>query len=511
MSVTAVSADGVQHQFPDGTDPSVIDKVMKDYATPKDTAQPSIVDRAIASPVGRFAQENVVEPALGLGTLAARQFTTDPRVNTLVNKEGAAYEGALARNRNTPGYATERAKADKAMANTGASAGAFLPSVQSTIAGTVGLAGGLDSSNAMADAASAKQQDFSKNHPFLSTAEGLVGSLAGTPAGRAALPAKIAKASTPTVEALKSEAQKAYQVVDNSGLKVAAPAVQDLATQIQADVAKRGFHPMLHPKADAVMDALKSVSGDAKKKIAAQDQSIQQMEILRRVAKEGAKSSDRADRAMARVVQDHIDNFMENLKPDQLSSAPDPQAQEALITARDLWTKASRGEIIQDALDKAKNAAGANYTQAGYATAVRQRFRQIANNARAMSRFTPEQQGLIKHIVRGGKTENVLRLVGKLAVRGPVSGAASAGAGFAAFGPAGALALPAIGEAAKAGSTALTLKAARKLSEVARGAEVVKEPLLRAPSNLPTAAYGIPAVNALIQNDQRNALSAYGQ
>jgi len=32
MTITAVSADGVQHQFPDGTDTSVISKVMKDYA-----------------------------------------------------------------------------------------------------------------------------------------------------------------------------------------------------------------------------------------------------------------------------------------------------------------------------------------------------------------------------------------------------------------------------------------------------------------------------------------------
>jgi len=32
MTVTAISADGTQHQFPDGTNPVVIDKVMKQYA-----------------------------------------------------------------------------------------------------------------------------------------------------------------------------------------------------------------------------------------------------------------------------------------------------------------------------------------------------------------------------------------------------------------------------------------------------------------------------------------------
>lgn len=44
MTITAQSADGTQHQFPDGTDPTVIDKVMKNYATTtpqQPTAQPA--------------------------------------------------------------------------------------------------------------------------------------------------------------------------------------------------------------------------------------------------------------------------------------------------------------------------------------------------------------------------------------------------------------------------------------------------------------------------------------
>ena len=33
MTIQAQSADGVIHEFPDGTDNAVIDKIMKDYAT----------------------------------------------------------------------------------------------------------------------------------------------------------------------------------------------------------------------------------------------------------------------------------------------------------------------------------------------------------------------------------------------------------------------------------------------------------------------------------------------
>jgi len=490
-------------------------------ALPRQGEQPSFIDRVVASPVGRFVQENVVSPALSAvasipemqgkaqsfggalpNPISRLNETIGEKLRSAADAEQEAYQASLQRNRNTPGYLAARAEADQMQGNAGAATGAFMPTLQGPIAGTVGLIGGLDQSNAMADAAEAQQAQFSQDHPFLSGALSMVGGLAaGAPAKTAGAPLPAKAQPAPSVSALRSEAAKQYAIVDNSGLTVSAPAVDQMVNDITSDIAKRGFHPMLHPKSAAVVSALGDATGD---------QSIQQMEILRRIAKEGAKSPDKADRAMARVVQDHIDDFMENLSPQQLSSAPDPQAQEALKTARDLWTKASRGEVIEDALEKAKNAAGANYTQAGYATAVRQRFRQIANNDRAMARFSPEQRAQIKAVARGGKTENVLRLVGKLAVRGPVSGTVSMGGGLAAFGPAGAIALPAVGEAAKAGSTAITLRNARRASELMRGG-VIPGPALLPPQlapNIPVPGLLAEAAAALTnrQREQERGL-----
>lgn len=53
MSITAVSADGVSHEFPDGTNPAVIDKVMKDYAVSKQP--PAAPQRSLGEELGRQA------------------------------------------------------------------------------------------------------------------------------------------------------------------------------------------------------------------------------------------------------------------------------------------------------------------------------------------------------------------------------------------------------------------------------------------------------------------------
>lgn len=175
-------------------------------AAPKDTSQPSVIDRAVAYPVGRAIHDigvntvsgmanmgarglDIFAPGMGLGLMApltqqATQITDQP------------YQNALARNRNTPGYAAARAQADKEVAArtaatptggfTDAMAAPFLP----TLAGINGLPGGLDESNARADAQAQSQGNFAANNPLMATGAGLLGGFLVGPSGVAdAVPA----------------------------------------------------------------------------------------------------------------------------------------------------------------------------------------------------------------------------------------------------------------------------------------------------------------------------------
>ncbi len=102
MTVTAQSADGVQHQFPDGTDPAVIDRVMKSYATggqstpataPQGNADlGSMSGQAMDQMTGGLSQKanagllgliqgGIVDPAMGRG------FNVGGRYNDVLNMQ----------------------------------------------------------------------------------------------------------------------------------------------------------------------------------------------------------------------------------------------------------------------------------------------------------------------------------------------------------------------------------------------------------------------------------------
>jgi len=178
--------------------------------------QPSIVDRVVASPIGRFAHDTVLETARGANTLlntvspylpvlgaaaSVRKLTGQEAPDPFAPIE-TAYQGALSRNRNTPGYAQARARADavenygRDPSQPGSMSDQVLSPFMQTLAGTVGLVGGLDASNAAADAKAASMAQYSERSPILSgTANLLGGALAGPRGAADAVNAVASRAS----------------------------------------------------------------------------------------------------------------------------------------------------------------------------------------------------------------------------------------------------------------------------------------------------------------------------
>src|SRR6185312_6347185 len=105
MAIQIKAPDGSIAQFPDGTPDSVITSAMA-----KAYPQPSFLDRAIASPVGRLAHDVVGGIVKGVTygpdqmVKAALPVLGQPAVAPISAAIDQPYEGALARNRNTPGY-----------------------------------------------------------------------------------------------------------------------------------------------------------------------------------------------------------------------------------------------------------------------------------------------------------------------------------------------------------------------------------------------------------------------
>jgi hypothetical protein len=79
-----------------------------------------------------------------------------------------------------------------------------------------------------------------------------------------------------------------------------------------------------------------------------------------------------------------------------------------------------KAETLDKIHERALNKVGANYSNAGMQTALRQEFKNLANSPK-MSRFTKEEQAVIRRIVRGASGENILRYLGKFAPTSPIS------------------------------------------------------------------------------------------
>lgn len=312
-------------------------------------------------------------------------------------------------------------------------------------------------------------------------------------------------AEAPSIEALRTAARAAYDQALNAGVTVRKTAFNDMVSGLSDDLEKKGIDPALHPRATAVLNRLKDQTA------AVGNLSLQDLDTLRKVAGHAANSTDASERMMAGVIQDHIDDFVDNLDPDQvlMNGADVNQAVSALNNARALWAKASKGDILQAALDRAANRPD---TQT-MATALRTQFRQIANNQRKMARFSAAEQAAIKAVANGGPMGKVLRPLAWFAPLKNLTGIGRSGmasaAGMALGGLPGAFAAPAIAQAADLLGQGLTRRQAALASALVRGGDVSTGiDWTKAPNLGLLAPYTAPAYQfGQIKNQQQQPLS----
>ena len=312
-------------------------------------------------------------------------------------------------------------------------------------------------------------------------------------------------------EKVFGEAKEHYKVFDNTNARITNSSMKRMGDELHAKMYDLGVGPGVEPKANMAWEELKREIATGKA------MSLQRLERVRRMAMKAVKSADDAERNAGLTITHHIDDFIDNLTHHNLQGAEyeiggkvvnfpgavDHRVLDALKKARDAWKRASKGELLHDALERAELSPSVN-TVAGVNTAIKTEFRKIARNPTIMRRFTEEEQKLIREVVTGGTIDNALRLMGKFAVRGPGSLAIDlAGSAMAGVGP---MVFPAIGEAARKGSEMVTKGRAHKAYELATygkegyEAQQAAKPTIRerlAPHAAPLAAANVAAHHPL--------------
>jgi hypothetical protein len=302
-----------------------------------------------------------------------------------------------------------------------------------------------------------------------SPALGGLASLAATVpvVGLSSIGSKVSQEAVPTIQALKEQAGQQYKFAEDAGAVFKKTAFKTFANSLEPQLRKEGFSVKLHPKVSAALDEIKSASK--------KDLTLENAEILRRIGNSAKASIEPDERRLGGILINKLDDFVEGAQPNQLKSGS-KDAIDALVSARDIWKRSRKGEILQEIFDTAELRADANFSQSGMEQALRSRLVNLATNSKKMRTFTQEEQAAIKETAKGGSIQNILRWAGKYSPTSTIATASGSYVGASLLGPAGAIIAPAVGLASRYGATKMGLQNFKDLqNQLLLGRKPIKE------------------------------------
>lgn len=278
---------------------------------------------------------------------------------------------------------------------------------------------------------------------------------------------KALQEAAPSIEQLKTKGRSIYKEIDDSGAALKVQSFDDFVDSMSGRLKKEGFDPGLHPKAAAVLNRLDSEKGKIKQ--------ITEIDTLRRVAQSAASSIEPDEKRIGGIILEKFDDYLDNLKTDDFFGREVSGIGAKYKEARNVWGKARRSELIQEALEKAKDQAS------GFENGMRIQFRSILNNKKKSKFFNKEEIAAMKKVVRGTPMANSAKFLGRFGINEQqatsmlgasigVGGGASIGSaiGGTAGAGVGAVLVPAVGQVSKSLAQKLTKNNAIMADQIIR-------------------------------------------
>lgn len=291
---------------------------------------------------------------------------------------------------------------------------------------------------------------------------------------------KEAVKAAPTTEALKAEGRAAYQAIDDAGVAVNPDAARNRLQAIARVLADEGADPILTPNANRVATRMTEAVPDGINTVP-----FSELDKMRRIAGNaaGANPANRPDTRLSTMALESIDDFVRNLGPDQVDAGDIETLQTMLPKAREVWSRMSRSQLMDDAIE-----AGSNNYRTGAASGIRAQFQRILNNPKLSRGFSDAEIKMIRRVVNGTLPEQILNYAGSglgMIAQGAVGGLMG--------GLPGMLAGTAVGAGARKASEAV----------VNRNAEIARA--LVASGKVPQLPTASPALRQIIETLTRRA------
>lgn len=327
-----------------------------------------------------------------------------------------------------------------------------------------------------------------------------LGKVAQKVAGLTNTGARVAEA--PTTDEVKAAAQAAYDRFGNAGGLYTQAGIDDLAARSQQVLTDMNWQPELAPGVTAfkrAMDNLQKGAGPRKGgPRLPQAATPEQIQNIRRVATNlrDAAGSNAYQRNVASQLAGEVDDFLSSANPAHYAAPPGgasaDQVAADLAEGNRLWSQYSKADTVDEALKRAELRAASTYSGGNENNAMRQELRRIYE--KRAGRWTADEEAAFQTAIRGGKVENIARMLGKLAPsRGGLSTWANIGAGAGTGGAT--LPLTALAEGAKLIGDRATKRNLEEVSRVIR-AGGTRKPVAPPPNALERLAVMFPQLFA---------------
>lgn len=215
--------------------------------------------------------------------------------------------------------------------------------------------------------------------------------------------ASLKQAMTPAVtegtsEGIKNVSRAMFERARTSPVQIGDDQFLPWLSQLQSEVRRRRMNPTLDPKSSAAFDELLTAADEMTQSGRVLD--LGDLHIFRQIAQKAAQSGEGRDSMFGSLMIDAIDNLAASTGDDALASG---------ISA---WAQGSRAELIESAIERARLAGS------GFENGLKNELRKIVNNDRLRQGFSAEELELMRDIVRGSFTGNVIAALGKLGLGG---------------------------------------------------------------------------------------------
>ena len=218
--------------------------------------------------------------------------------------------------------------------------------------------------------------------------------------------------AVPTISQLKNTSRAIFSEIDNLGATIKPSPYNKLVSRVKTALVQRGVDPQITPKASRLLDRFEDNLGRVVP--------TSELEKLRTLAINVSKSADNVESALGSATVDIMDKFLDEFDLDVLdtpNTAVKANVGKRYKVARELWGRARRSELIEEAFEKARNA------KAGFESGIQTQFRTILNNKKKRRYFRKDELKEMTKVVRGNRVTNLAQLLGKFDVIGKSPGA----------------------------------------------------------------------------------------